>query len=164
MVSKEEIEAEGMTKQEVLDVETVQPRTEVEWVPEWDEHPSEQPGENTRIEDDTLIWERDGFAARLESYETTHWKATVELPSHVGELYPREIDLKASPKPEHGFVESVAIEGYEAAEAVLILQANYQPTYEVNKWINYLLEQAEESHQFRDDLEEKLSAAAQSED
>jgi hypothetical protein len=164
MVSEDQIREEGLTKDDVLDVETEQPQQEVEWLPEWDEHPEEQPGENARIEDGVLIWERDGFEARLESYETTHWRATVTIPEEVGQWYPREFDLKCSPKPEYGFVESVETEEYVTTGAVLIITENFQPTWEVNAWIDYLLESSEQSQQFQDELTNKLAVASENED
>jgi len=61
MVSRDEIEAEGLTTEDVLDVETAQPQTDVQILPEWEKHPEERPGENLRIEGNTLLYERDGF-------------------------------------------------------------------------------------------------------
>lgn len=165
MVSPETIENEGLTTDDVLDREVVEPQQEVKWLPEWDEYPEEQPGENARIEDDTLIWERDGgFEARLESYETTHWKAEVTIPESVGQYYPREFDLKCHPLPEYGYVKSVERDGYTTVGATLIIQENFQPVYEVNKFIDELAESAEESEQFREELEEKLSVARENEE
>lgn len=163
MVTKEEIEEQGLTTDDVLDVEVERPRDEVEWLPEWDDHPEERPGENTRIEDETLIWERDGFEARLESYETTHWRSEVSIPSEIGQWYPREIDLQCRPDPEYGYVESVDLKDYEASKAVLILQENFQPTWEVNRWIDGLIQNAEESQQFQNEISEKLDVARNNE-
>ncbi len=165
MVDTETIEQEGLTTEDVLDSEVVEPQQGVEWLPEWDEYPEERPGENTRIEDDTLIWEREGgFEARLESYEMTHWKAEVTIPESVGEYYPREFDLKCHPRPEYGFVKDVEQEDYATVGATLILQENFQPVWEVNKFIDELAEEAEESQEFREDLEEKLSVARENEE
>lgn len=164
MVTTEEIREDDLTKDDVLDVEVEEPQREVEWLPEWDEYPEERPGENTRIEDGVLIWERDGFEARLESYETTHWKAEVTIPEPVGQWYPREFDLKCAPKPEHGFVESVETESYITTGATLVIAENFQPTWEVNAWIDYLLESMEHSQEFQDDLTEKLSVASDNEE
>lgn len=164
MVSIEEIEEEGLTTDDVMDREFVTPQNEVEWVPEWDEFPEEQPGENTRIEDDTLIWERDGFKIRLESYETTHWRVEIDIPKDVGQYYPREFDLKCNPLPEYGFIKEVEQDGYSTVGATLIHGANFQPVFEVNKFIDDLVESAEEAEQFREDVEEKMSAARQNQD
>lgn len=164
MVTTDEIREEGLTTDDIMDREFVEPRTEVEWVPEWDEHPEEQPGENTHIEDDTLIWERDGFTVRLESYEVTHWRADIEIPERVGQHYPREFDLKCRPRPKHGFIEGVESDGYTAVGATLIIQANFQPVFEVNQFIDELLESAEQSEAFRDEIEEKMAAARENED
>lgn len=161
MVDLDRIKEEGMTQEEVLDRYTVEPQQEVEWLPEWDEYPEERPGENARIEEETLTWERDGFEVRLESYETTHWRAGVDLPERVGEHYPREIDLKCHPLPEYGFVESVELDGYTATSATLIIQENHQPVFEVNQFIDKLLESADHSEQFMEDLEDGLEAASE---
>jgi len=64
MVSRDEIEAEGLTTEDVLDVETAQPQTDVQILPEWEKHPEERPGENLRIEGNTLLYERDGLRGR----------------------------------------------------------------------------------------------------
>lgn len=163
MVSEDEIQEKNLTTDDVLDREVVEPQQGVEWLPEWDEHPEERPGENTRIEDDTLLWERDGFEVELESYETTHWKATVSIPEEVGQWHPRDFDLKCSPIPEHGFVKEVETEEYATVKAVLILQENFQPTWEVNHFIDHLLEGAQNSQEFQEDLENKLSLASENE-
>jgi hypothetical protein len=159
MVSKEEIEEQNLTTDDVLDRHLAEPQEAVEWLPEWDDHPEERPGDNARIEDETLIWENGEFEARLQSYETTHWKATVTIPKWVGEYYPRGFELKCLSIPEFGFVDDVETEDYCAVEATLILQANHQPVYEVNKYIDELRDGAEQSQQFREELEEKMAAA-----
>ena len=164
MVSEETIREEQLTTEEVLDRELETPQQECEWVPEWDEYPEEQPGENTRLKDGVLYWERDGFTVKLESYETTHWKATVEIPEEVGKWSPRAIDLKCNPKPEYGFVESVDAENHEATEAVLILQDNFQPVFEVQQWIDAQIESAEHGEQFQDELGSKTSLARENEE
>ncbi|MFW6435902.1 MAG: hypothetical protein ACOCY1_05920 [Halovenus sp.] len=159
MVDIDQIEEEEMTSEEVLDRYTAEPQTEPEWVPEWDEYPEERPGDNTRIEDDALLWERDGFAVRLESYETTHWRIEIEIPEHVGEHYPRGFELKCRPKPEYGFVKSVEQKDYVTTGATLIIAENRQPVYEVQAFIDDLLESAEQSQQFIDDIEEAMAVA-----
>lgn len=159
MVDIDQIEEEELTEGEVLERFTAEPQQDVEWLPEWDDHPEEQPGENTRIEDGTLIWERDGFEARLESYETTHWRAELTIPEKVGEHYPRPVDLKCHPLPEHGFVESVEQDGYTTSGAVIVIAENFQPVYEVNRFIDELIESAEESKQFMEALETGLEVA-----
>lgn len=153
-----------MDSEEVLDRYTVEPQTEVEWVPEWDEFPEEQPGENTHIEDDVLIWERDGFVVRLESWETTHWRAEIAIPENVGEHFARPFDLKCKPFPEYGFIKSVEMDGYTAASAEVILAANRQPVYEVNNIVDQLLEEAEQNEQFMENLEEGLAVAEDNHD
>lgn len=163
MVDIDRIEEEDMTAEEVLDRYTAQPRDTVEWIPEWDDHPEERPGENTRIEDETLIWENGEFEIRLESYETTHWKAVVSVPEDVGELYPRDIDLKCHPLPEHGYVESVEIDDYVATAVTLILAENFMPIHEVNTFVDDLRDDAAESQQFMDNLEAGLEAASDGE-
>lgn len=163
MVSIDRIREEGLTKDEVLDREFEEPRQEVEIVPEWDEEPDSAPGENVRIEDDQLVWERDGFAVRLESYRTTHWRAVVDIPEDVAKWYPRDIDLKIKP-PRQGFVESVTTEEYHAEQAELILSANFQPTWEVNNWIDDLIESAEGSEEYQQEIEEKMAVARENED
>ncbi|NLV14349.1 hypothetical protein [Haloarcula argentinensis] len=164
MVSKDEIQQDGLTTDDVMDREFEQPKREPEWLPEWDEYPEERPGENTRIEDGTLIWERDGFEVRLESYETTHWRVGLDIPKDVGQYYPREFDLKCHPLPEYGFVKAVEQEDYSTVGATLIIQENFQPVYEVNKFIDELVESAEQSEQFREDVEEKMAAAREVEE
>lgn len=164
MVSKDKIKTEGLTPDDVMDRHFEQPQTDVEWLPEWDEFPEEQPGENARIEDNALIWERDGFEARLESYETTHWRAEIDIPERVGKYYPREIDLKCHPLPEHGFVENVERDDYTTIAATLIIQANFQPVFEVNKFIDELLKSAQESEQFQEEIEEKMAVARENQD
>lgn len=159
MVDIDQIEEEELTESEVLDRYTAEPQQEVEWIPEWDENPEKRPGENTRIEDGTLIWERDGFEARLESYETTHWRAEVDIPESVGEHFPRPVDLKCKPHPEHGFVDTVRQDGYTTTGAVIVLAENFQPVYEVNRFMDKLRESAEESEQFMEDLEAGLEVA-----
>jgi len=81
MVSRDEIEAEGLTTEDVLDVETAQPQTDVQILPEWEKHPEERPGENLRIEGNTLLYERDGFEVAIESYKTTHWRVDLSIRS-----------------------------------------------------------------------------------
>lgn len=164
MVSKERIKEENLTAEDVMDRELVEPEEEVSWVPEWDEAGEEAPGENTRIEDGTLIWERDGFEARLESHNTTHWRAEIQIPEGVGEYYPRPIDLKSHPRPEHGFVKDVDTDGYAAVRAVLIIKSNFQPTWEVNAFIDDLIESKEKSDQFREELTEKMELARRNEE
>lgn len=163
MVTKDQIQDDGLTKEDVLDVETEQPQQEVEWLPEWDDHPEERPGENTRIEDGVLLWERDGFEASLESYETTHWKAAVNIPESVGQYYPREFDLKCSPRPEYGFIDDVEQDEYTTTQATLVIQENYQPTWEVNAFIDMLIETRDQSEQFREELGDKLAVASENE-
>lgn len=164
MVSKNQIEEEELTTQDVLDSELETPRQEVEIYPEWEEHPEEAPGENVRIEDGTLIWERDGFEARMESYETTHWRVELDIPHTVAKWYPRTIDLKCLPLPEHGFVSDVEVEDYESVGATLVIQDNFQPTFEVNQFIDKLLENAESSEEFQNEINEKLENARQNEE
>ena len=164
MVSKEEIERRGLTTDDVMASEIAEPQDEVVWPPEWDENPDAQPGENARIEDETLIWENGEFEARLESYETTHWRSVIEIPKWVGEYYPRGFELKCRPRPKHGFVESVETEDYCVVGATLIHQENLQPVYEVNKFIDELRESAKQSEQFRQEVEEKMAAARQNEE
>jgi len=93
MVSRDEIEAEGLTTEDVLDVETAQPQTDVQILPEWEKHPEERPGENLRIEGNTLLYERDGFEVAIESYKTTHWRVDLSIPESIGKWYPRPLDL-----------------------------------------------------------------------
>lgn len=164
MVTKEEIERDGLTTEDVLDRAFEEPQMDVEWLPEWDKYPEEQPGENTRIEDNTLIWERDGFEARLESFETTHWKAELAIPEEVGKYYPRGFDLKCHPLPEYGFVKDVERDSYTTVGATLIIQENFQPVYEVNKFIDKLVETAEQSEQFQQEVEEKMALARENEE
>lgn len=163
MVSIDRIREEGLTKDEVLDREFEEPRQEVEILPEWNEEPDAAPGESVYIEDDQLVWERDGFEVRLESYRTTHWRAVVDIPEDVAKWYPRDIDLKIKP-PEQGFVESVATEEYHAEQAELVIAANFQPTWEVNNWIDDLIKSAEGSEEYQQEIEEKMAAARENED
>ena len=164
MVSVDKIEEEEMTREEVMDREFAQPMDEVEILQEWEDYPEERPGENLHIDDGWLIWERDGFEARLESFETTHWRALVTIPDDVGSWLPRPIDLQCRKVPEHGFIKSVETEDYSAREAELILQENFMPTYEVNKFIDDLIEFKEGSEERQQQIEEKLNAASGSED
>lgn len=147
---------EPETREEVLDRHVAKPKTEVEIIPEWEEYPEERPGENLHIEDNTLHWERDGFAVALESYETTHWRAEIDIPEDIGRWYPREIDLKCHPKPEYGYVDETTIEDYHTVGATVVISANMQPVYEVQAFIDSLLEAAEESEQFTEEISEKL--------
>lgn len=164
MVSTDEIERDGLTTDDVMDREFAQPQREVKWRPEWDEHPEEQPGESTRIEDDTLIWENGEFEARLESYEMTHWQAEIEIPKDVGQYYPRGFDLKCHPLPEYGFVKDVERDGYSTVSATLIIQENFQPVFEVNQFIDELTESAEQSEEFREEVGEKMATARENEE
>ncbi|NHN50017.1 hypothetical protein G9464_20830 [Halostella sp. JP-L12] len=164
MVSEDRIEEEGLTTEDVLKYETVEPQEGVEWLPEWDDHPEERPGENTRIEDDTLIWEKEGFEARLTHIEPTKWRAVVDVPPEYGETYAREIDVKCKPIPEHGFVESADTEDYELQQATLVLSENFQPIREVNRFIEKLIEDTEGFKEFQEDLENKLAAARENEE
>lgn len=163
MVSIDRIREEELTKDEVLSREFEEPKQEVEIVPEWEEYPEEAPGENVRIEDDQLVYEREDFEVRMESYRTTHWRVEVEIPEYVGKWHPRDIDLKIRP-PEQGFVESVETEDYEVVQATLIISSNFQPVYEVNKWIDGLVESAEGSEEFHQEVEEKMAAARDNEE
>ena len=164
MVSKDEIEAESLTTEDVLEVEAAQPQTDVRILPEWEEHPEERPGENLRIEENTLLYERDGFEVAIESYETTHWRVDLTIPEEVGKWYPRPLDLKCLSVPEYGFVESVETsDSYETIGATVIIQENFQPTFEVRKFIEHLLDNAERSEQFTEELDEKLDAARENE-
>jgi len=165
MVSRDEIEAEGLTTEDVLDVETAQPQTDVQILPEWEKHPEERPGENLRIEGNTLLYERDGFEVAIESYKTTHWRVDLSIPESIGKWYPRPLDLKCLSVPEYGFVDSVETsDSYAAIGATLIIQENFQPTFEVRKVIEHLLDNAaEKSEQFTEELDGKLDAARENE-
>lgn len=164
MLSDDEIQEKDLTTGDVLDHEFVEPQQDVEWLPEWDDHPEEQPGENARIEENTLIWEKSGFEARLESYETTHWRAEVDIPEQVGKHYPRGLDLKCNPIPEYGFIKDVKREDYTTVGATLIIQENFQPVYEVNEFIEDLAESAAESEKFMNEVEEKMAVARENEE
>jgi len=96
MVSRDEIEAEGLTTEDVLDVETAQPQTDVQILPEWEKHPEERPGENLRIEGNTLLYERDGFEVAIESYKTTHWRVDLD-PGVDRQVVPTAARSRASP-------------------------------------------------------------------
>lgn len=164
MVDIEQIREDELTTEDVMDSTFEQPKEEVEWLPEWDEFPEERPGENARIKGGVLIWEREGFEVRMESYETTHWRVELQIPERVGQYYPREFDLKCHRLPEYGFIKSVERDGYITAGATLIIQENFQPVFEVNKFIDELLESAEQSEQFREEVEEKMAAARENEE
>lgn len=153
-----------MTTDDVLDRELVEPQESVEMLPEWEDYPEERPGENLRIEDETLIWERDGFEARLSSMEPTKWRAEIDVPEDLGSTWAREIDLKCRPYPEHGFVESAEFEDYSLRAVTLVLSENFQPTYDVNSYIDGLIEDAEGFEEFQKDLDEKLEMARENED
>lgn len=109
--------------------------------------------------------------ARLAKYErirhrrhrTTHWKAELTVPREYGKYHPRPIDLKCSPLPKHGFVEDVESDEYVTVGATLVIVENFQPTFEVNKFIDKLIDDAEVAEAFTDDLESKLSVARESE-
>lgn len=163
MVTTDEIEEQDLTKSDVLDREFEEPMQHVEMLPEWEEYPEEAPGENTRVEDDVLKWERDGFSVELESDGAIGWKARVSVPSEVGGMYAMPKLIKANPEPKRGFVEDVTVEDYAATEVVLWYQENFQPTYEVNKWIDARIEDAESSQAFQEEVEEKLAAASENE-
>jgi len=66
--------------------------------------------------------------------------------------------------PEYGFVDSVETsDSYAAIGATLIIQENFQPTFEVRKVIEHLLDNAEKSEQFTEELDGKLDAARENE-
>jgi hypothetical protein len=163
MVSEQETREDGLTTDDVLDRHTAEPMQEVRMLPEWEEWPEEQPGENTHIDGDELVWERDGFEVRLRSYETTHWKADLTVPREIGSHFPRPVDLKSRPKPKYGFVDTVDLDEYAAVGVTLVLQENFIPTVEINGFIDGLIEQVDENEQFKEDLESKLSAARENE-
>jgi len=166
MVSKERIREEGLTTDDVMKREFAEPQDTVEWVPEWDDNPETRPGENVQITHDgeVLEWERDGFEVGLESWETTHWMAAVTIPERVGKYYPREVDLKCYPLPEHGYVDHVETVEYRATMANLVIQANFQPIWEVNNFIDQLLEDAKASEQREQEIGEKMATARENED
>lgn len=164
MVDLDRIEEEQMTEGEVLDRYTEQPMDCVEWLPEWDEYPEEQPGENACIQDDTLLWENGEFVVRLKSHETTHWKAEIDIPEPIGEHYVRPIDIKCRRLPEYGFVSDVRTEDYVTAGVTLVISENFMPIHELNKYIDDLRDSAKESQRFMDDLEAGLEAAKDSEE
>ena len=163
MVSKEEIREKGLTTDDVLDLETERPMEEVEILPEWEEDPANAPGKNVRIEGDQLVYERDGFEVRMESHQATHWRVVVSIPDYVAKWYPRDIDLKIS-APENGFVDDVETEDYQAVEATLVISANFMPTWEVSGWIDDLIDRAEKSEEFHNDVAEKMSVARENEE
>lgn len=158
----QKIQEEEMTTEEVLDRYTEEPRTSVEMLPEWEEYPEEAPGENTRVEDDTLIWERDGFEIRLESFETTHWKADISVPHEYGKHYARPIDAKCGLGTEHTYVEDVETEDYALSSVTLLTAANFMPVHEVQKFVDAIIDDAQASEQFIEEMEAKLDAAADS--
>jgi len=124
------------------------------------EAPGGAPRENLRIEGNTLLYERDGFEVAIESYKTTHWRVDLSIPESIGKWYPRPLDLKRLSVPEYGFVDSVETsDSYAAIGATLIIQENFQPTFEVRKVIEHLLDNAEKSEQFTEELDGKLDAA-----
>jgi len=128
------------------------------------EAPGGAPGENLRIEGNTLLYERDGFEVAIESYKTTHWRVDLSIPESIGKWYPRPLDLKCLSVPEYGFVDSVETsDSYAAIGATLIIQENFQPTFEVRKVIEHLLDNAEKSEQFTEELDGKLDAARENE-
>lgn len=163
MVDIDRIQEEGLTSEEVLDRYTAQPQEEVEWVPIWDDNPEERPGENTEIKDGVLMWDNGEFHAELESYETTHWLARVDIPEWVGEFYPRVIDLKCHSKPEYGFIRTVEQDGYVATRAELVINEIRQPVFEVNGFIDSLRDSAEHSQGFMDNLERGMEVAEEAE-
>jgi len=110
----------------------------------------------------TLLYERDGFEVAIESYKTTHWRVDLD-PESIGKWYPRPLDPRLS-VPEYGFVDSVETsDSYAAIGATLIIQENFQPTFEVRKVIEHLLDNAEKSEQFTEELDGKLDAARENE-
>lgn len=149
MVAEDRTHNEGQTEDDRLAHESDRPTT-VEWYPEWDD-PEERPGENTRIDDETLIWERDGFTVRLTHHEALYWRAVISLPASIGRRYERPIDLQTVPFPEYGTVTSVDVEDHVAQSAELLLAGNYQPIWELNNWIDYLLDSATETQTIEDD-------------
>lgn len=168
MVSEERIRKDELTKDEVLDLEVEEPKDDVEIIPEWEESPEERPGDNLHIDEtgdrNELVWERDGFEARLWNHEMTHWKATISIPREYGQHHPRPVDLKCSPIPEYGFVEDVDVEDYAATVATIVIQDNFMPTWEVNKFIDELIESAASADAFQEELTEKLSIASENEE
>jgi len=67
--------------------------------------------------------------------------------------YPRPLDLKCPPF-RSSFVDSVETsDSYAAIGATLIIQENFQPTFEVRKVIEHLLDNAEKSEQFTEELD-----------
>jgi len=91
-------------------------------LPEWEKHPEERPGENLRIEENTLLYERDGFEVAIESYKTTHWRVDLSIPSRSASgTHGRSISRLSV--PEYGFVDSVETsDSYAAIGATLIIQ------------------------------------------
>lgn len=164
MVDIDRIEDEQMTPDEVLDRFTERPMDTVEWLPEWDDNPDALPGENTRIDDETLIWENGEFEIRMESHETTHWLADISVPEAVGEHYPRPIDMKCRPEPEYGFIRDVEQDGYVTVGVELVIAENYMPIYELNSFVDGLRDGAEQSQEFMDDLEAGLDVARENEE
>lgn len=147
------------TPEDLLEAEMVTPQEEVEIPPEWEEHPEEQPGENTRIEDGELRWESDGFDVRLWNLEPTKWKAVISIPTEVGGVWAREMDIKCRPMPHYGFVDSAVVEDYKVREVTLILSENFQPVHEVNAYIESLREDAETFQERQQEWAEKIAEA-----
>jgi len=101
---------------------------------------------------------------RDRELKTTHWRVDLSIPESIGKWYPRPLDLKCLSVPEYGFVDSVETsDSYAAIGATLIIQENFQPTFEVRKVIEHLLDNAEKSEQFTEELDGKLDAARENE-
>jgi len=163
MVTKDQIREEDLTPDDVLGREIVEPQETPKILPVWEEHPEERPGENVRLDDETLVWERDGYEARLSNIEPTKWRAEIAVPDTYSGGWARPIDLKCRPHPEHGFVEDAAFEDYELEHVTLVLSENFQPVYEVNQYIEFLIESDGMVEEFQEELDAKLDAARENE-
>jgi len=131
------------TVREGMDLsDMVRPQRDVEWMPVWDEGPEERPGDNLRIEDNTLMWECDGFTVALTSHDPVRWRAYITIPESVGRYYPEPMTMKCQPRPECGYVRTVEHDDdpIRATAVEVIIQQNTQPVFEVRKFIEMLLE------------------------
>ena len=163
MVDTDQIREEELTPDDVLNRELAEPQSEPEWRDNWDENEETRPGENTRLEDGTLYWEHEGFEIALESYETTHWRVEITIPEPYGKYFPRAVDVKCLSVPEYGYVDEVAMAEYAPEAVTIVISENYQPIWEVNHFIDTLIEKHEGGEEFEAEMSEMLEVARENE-
>jgi hypothetical protein len=177
MVAPDRIEDEGLSADDVLQKELVMPEdapTEPHWVPEWDEWPEEQPGDEAWMDEDSegrtalVFTTDDGFRVELVCLDYSDWQARIGIPEDVGSYIVDEHTFKARHPVmlgdiPMGYVDEVLWRGEDSydAEAVVIRisEAEGMPVSEVESFVRGLREEHAETLQGMDDLGEKLNVA-----